>query len=872
MSCEEKRRLKQQEKGKANWRKWGPYLSERAWGTVREDYSESGTAWEHFPHDAARSKSYRWGEDGIAGISDDQQLICFAVSLWNGNDPILKERIFGLTGNEGNHGEDVKEYYYYLDNTPTHSYMKYLYKYPQKEFPYEKLVAKNRQRDRGTPEFELIDTGIFDENRYFDVEVEYAKDDAEDLYIYITVTNRGPDSADLVILPTLWFRNVWAWTDGNSKPSIKKTSPSSCELKQPMLGNYWFDAMDCGEMLFTENETDYESAHGYKTGFTFFKNAFHKYVINGNVDALNKENQGTKVAALYRNNFRPEEKKRFYLRLTNSKSSIKKKKADSILQDRKRETDIFYSDICLPTLKDEEKQIARQAYAGLLWTKQFYYFDVEKWLKGDPQMPKPSASRLNGRNKNWRHLNNADIISMPDKWEYPWYATWDLAFHCLPLAKIDPQFAKDQLILMCREWYMHPNGQLPAYEWSFDDVNPPVHAWAALRVYQIEKEHWGVADNAFLEKVFHKLLLNFTWWVNRKDADGHNIFQGGFLGLDNIGIFDRSSKLPTGGHLEQSDGTSWMAMYCLNMLSISLELAKNNHAYEDLATKFFEHFLYIAHAINNMGGESVALWDDEDGFYYDVLHIHGQKPYHLKTRSIVGLIPLFAVGIIDNEMLDKLPDFKLRMEWFLGNRKDLCKNVACLMSTEKRLLSIVDKERIVKILTKLLSSEEFLSDYGIRSLSKYHKDHPFVFKYNGTEHRVDYEPAESASGLFGGNSNWRGPIWFPINYLLIESLEKFHKFYGDSLKVEYPTGSGQFQTLDKIAAELSRRLVSIFMKNADGKRPVFGGTKKMQSDPNFREHLLFYEYFHGDNGAGLGASHQTGWTALVADLLERLHK
>jgi len=856
MSFKETKRLKEIENGEKGWRKWGPYLSERAWGTVREDYRH-GTAWEHVSHDAARSKAFRWSEDGIAGISDDMQNICFALSLWNHRDPILKERLFGLTGNEGNHGEDVKEYYYYLDNTPSHSYMKYLYKYPQAEFPYAKLVSENGRRGRDEPEYELIDTGVFDENRYFDVEVEYAKNSPEEIFIFITVSNRGPEAAKLTILPTLWFRNRWSWRNGTKKPLVKQLSESCCGIKNAAAGDYNFCSESDVEFIFTENETDYQSLHG---------------LITGAPESVNPDKKGTKVAAVIKESFESGQSKTFRFMLSDNKNSLDIKKADKLLQTRKKEADEFYENIGPKNISAEEKKLLRQSLSGLLWTKQFYYYDVAEWLKGDPKMPSPPAGRMHGRNKSWEHLNNADIISMPDKWEYPWYATWDLAFHCVPFTMVDPHFAKEQLILMCREWYMHPNGQLPAYEWSFDDVNPPVHAWAALEVFKMERECWGNSDYAFLEKVFHKLLLNFTWWVNRKDEEGMNIFQGGFLGLDNIGVFDRSNELPTGGHIEQSDGTSWMAMYCLNMLSISMELARNNPVYQDMATKFFEHFLYIANAMNNMGHEGVPLWDDEDGFFYDVLHVHGEKPYHMKIRSLVGLVPLFAVSVFDQELLDELPEFKVRMEWFLENRKDLCKNVACMRDTGvkgKGLLSIIRRDKLEKILSKLLSEEEFLSPYGIRALSKYHKENPFIYNHNGQEHRVDYEPAESRSGLFGGNSNWRGPIWFPMNYLLIESLKKYHDYFGDTLKVDCPTGSGKSRALDNVGTELSKRLISIFLPDKSGRKPMFGDSQKFQNDEHFKNHILFYEYFNGDDGAGVGASHQTGWTSLVANLIRK---
>jgi len=871
MKTKEHQRLLEADEKKTAWKKWGPYLSERSWGTVREDYSEHGTAWEYFPHDHARSKAYRWGEDGIAGISDENQFLCFSLGMWNGKDPIIKERLFGLTGNEGNHSEDVKECYYYLDSTPTHSYMKYLYKYPQSAYPYEELLAVNARRDRNDREYELVDTGIFDDNRYFDVFIEFAKTSAEDIVIEITAFNRGQEKAELHLLPTFLFRNIWSWSDGIKKPTIKATSKSSCKASHSILGEMHLASENADEWIFTENETDDELLYGMENSFPYKKNAFHKYLVDGKTEAVNPKKIGSKASALYNLNIDGGKSKKIRIRMSRKKMTKPFVDAGKILKERKNEADEFYTSIRPANIDDGKAEIQRQALAGLLWSKQFFYYDVDEWLKGDPKMPTPPASRNKGRNQHWRHLNNADIISMPDKWEYPWYATWDLAFHCVPFASIDPQFAKEQLILLCREWYMHPNGQMPAYEWAFGDVNPPVHAWSALKVYKIEKELTGKGDREFLEKVFQKLLLNFTWWVNRKDADGNNIFQGGFLGLDNIGIFDRSSKLPTGGHLEQSDGTSWMAMYCLNMLAISLELGEESSAYEDMATKFFEHFMYIAHAMNNIGTENISLWNDEDGFYYDVLHIHGEKPYHLKVRSMVGLIPLFAVHVIEKSQLDKFPNFKSRMDWFLENREDFCSNIACMRTPgqeERRILSIVRSDRLPTLLSKLVDSDEFLSDYGIRSISKLHKDNPYNFWINGDRLSVKYEPAESTSGMFGGNSNWRGPIWFPLNYLLVESLHTYHRYFGDKLKIECPNGSGKSLTLDGVATDISKRLISIFDKNKSGERPFSGDVKKLQTDPHFKDHILFYEYFHGDNGAGVGASHQTGWTAVVSSLID----
>jgi hypothetical protein len=874
-------RLQQSRERRAHWKRWGPYLSERAWGTVREDYSSYGTAWDYLPHDHARSKAYRWGEDGIGGISDRHQFICFAVSMWNGRDPILKERIFGLTGSEGNHGEDVKEYYFYLDSTPTHSYMKYLYKYPQAEFPYAKLVEENRRRGKDAPEFELMDTGVFDDDRYFDVEVEYAKNTAEDILIRINVTNRGPEAATLHLLPTIWFRNTWSWKNGEVRPSLRQIAnvrnASAIQLCQPALGHRWLFCDGAPELLFTENETNTQRLYNYENGARCAKDGINDYIVNGEKDAVNSAKTGTKAAAHYPMTLGPGETKTLKLRLTDlaippSNSDPCNGKFESTFDERIREADEFYDTLTPQHLSRDARGVMRKALAGLLWSKQFYYYDMNSWLKGDPTEPKPPAERLTGRNSQWTHLYNDDIISMPDKWEYPWYAAWDLAFHCVPLSIVDSDFAKDQLILLLREWYMHPNGQLPAYEWAFGDVNPPVHAWAAWRVYKIDKKRRGKGDTGFLERVFHKLMLNFNWWVNRKDADGRNVFQGGFLGLDNIGVFDRSAALPTGGYIEQSDGTSWMGMYCLNMLAIAMELAREDAAYEDVASKFWEHFLYIANAMNHLGDERRRLWNEEDGFYYDVLCLPDGTGFPMKVRSMVGLIPLFAVETLEPETLDKMKGFNRRLEWFIENRKDLTANVACMRTRgegERRMLSIVDREQLRRVLKVMLDENEFLSPFGIRALSRFHKDHPYTLQVNGTEHRVSYEPAESSTGLFGGNSNWRGPIWFPVNYLIIESLQKFHHYLGDEYKVECPTGSGQMMTLWEVAAELSRRLTRIFLRDSSGRRPVFGNNDKFQTDPNWNDLVLFNEYFHGDTGAGVGANHQTGWTGLVAKLIQQ---
>ncbi len=873
----EEQRLEESRDRKAHWKRWGPYLSERQWGTVREDYSAYGTAWEYLPHDHARSRTYRWGEDGIGGISDRHQLICFALALWNGRDPILKERLFGLTGSEGNHGEDVKEYYFYLDSTPTHSYMKMLYKYPQAEFPYRRLLDENRRRSKHEPEFELLDTGVFDDNRYFDVFVEYAKATSEDILIRITAHNRGPQAAELHLLPTIWFRNTWSWGRDDYRPKLSRASEKGSavvEIEHKTYGKRWLACEGAPELLFTENETNFKRIFGGENRTPYVKDSINDYLVHGAREAVNPAQTGTKAAADYGVKIAPGASVTLRLRLTNQApaGAAFGPPYDSIFAERIAEADEFYAKRSGRCGNDEACSIQRQAFAGMLWSKQFYQLDVRAWLEGDPACPPPPPERKHGRNSEWMHLYNADIISMPDKWEYPWYAAWDLAFHCISLALVDPDFAKEQLILLLREWYMHPNGQVPAYEWAFGDVNPPVHAWAAWRVYKIEKRIRGKGDRAFLERVFHKLLLNFTWWVNRKDADGRNIFQGGFLGLDNIGVFDRSAPLPTGGYIEQSDGTSWMAMYTLNLLAMAMELAGEDPAYEDVASKFWEHFVYIAHAMSHRGHDSMGLWDEADGFFYDVLRLPDGNHYPMKIRSMVGLIPLFAVQTLEPELLERLPDFKRRLEWFVDNRPDLTANVACMRTRgnkERRLLSIAGQDQLRSMLRYMLDEREFLSPYGIRALSQVHRNHPYALSVNGNVHRVDYEPAESSTGLFGGNSNWRGPIWFPVNFLLIESLQKFHHYYGADFKVEFPTGSGQMMTLWEVAGELSRRLTRIFLRGADGRRPVYGGLEKFQNDPHWRDYIQFHEYFHGDNGAGVGASHQTGWTGLVAKLIEQ---
>jgi hypothetical protein len=877
----EEERLQEELERRAHWRRWGPYLAERQWGTVREDYSPDGEAWKYFPHEHARSRAYRWGEDGIAGFSDRHQRFCFALALWNERDPILKERLFGLTNLEGNHGEDVKEYFYYLDATPTSSYLKYLYKYPQAEFPYRKLVEENSKRTRRDREYELLDTGIFDGDRYFDVFVEYAKADVEDILIRITAINRGPEPARLHLLPTLWFRNTWSWGGQIRWPKLRRI-PSmagavAVEGEQPDYGKRWLIAEGSPEILFTENETNSERLFGIKNRTPYVKDGIHEYVIRKNLDAVNLAQVGTKVAFHYPTEIAPGSSVTLRLRLTNQPQASQTPASEllgapfeTVLAERLREADQFYKQRHCPNMSEDAIRLQRQAFAGLIWSEQSYHYDVSTWLAGDPTQPQHAPQRLEGRNHEWRHLYNADVLLMPDKWEYPWYASWDLAFHCVALAPIDPDFAKEQLILLLREWYMHPNGQLPAYEWNFSNVNPPVHAWAAWRVYRIERRVRGKSDRAFLERVFHKLLLNFTWWVNRKDPSGQNVFQGGFLGLDNIGVFDRSMRLPDGTNLEQSDGTSWMAMYCLNMLAIAMELARADTAYEDVASKFFEHFIHIAHAMNEIGGEGMGLWNEQDGFYYDVLHRDGTD-YSLRVRSMVGLIPLFAVETFEPEDVDRLPAFKRRMQWFLDHHPDAPNHIDRSQRSEngvRYLFSVVNRKRLVRMARYLLDENEFLSPCGIRALSKYHRDHPYQFTFDGQQHSVDYEPAESTTELFGGNSNWRGPIWFPVNFLLIEALQRFDFYYGHELQVECPTGSGKMQTMWEVATELSRRLGRIFLRR-NGRRPVFGDNAKLQNDPHWRDLILFHEYFHGETGAGLGASHQTGWTALVGKLLEQ---
>ena len=876
----EETRLAEDVRRETNWKRWGPYLSERQWGTVREDYSGHGTSWEYFPHNHSGCRTYRWGEDGLLGITDREGRLCFALALWNGRDPILKERLFGLTGPQGNHGEDVKELYFYLDSTPTHSYMKALYKYPQAEYPYELLVEENQRRGKEEPEFELLDTGVFDGERYFDIFAEYAKASPNDILIRVTAINRGPEEARLAIAPTLWFRNTWSWGRTGEgywpKPSIRKDGDGRLLADHASLGRFRFAASPGpdGEppaFLFTENETNISRLYGQPNPSPYVKDAFHEYVIHAKREAVNPEGTGTKAAALYSFVLPPGGERTLRLRLSAPGESPEYpfgEEFERTFGERLREAKEYYGSVIPAGIPAEERRIARQAFAGLLWTKQFYHYSIRDWLEGDPSQPKPADGRKKGRNHDWPHLYNRDVISMPDKWEYPWYAAWDLAFHMIPFAQVDPHFAKEQLILFLREWYMHPNGQIPAYEFAFSDVNPPVHAWAALHVFRST----GGRDHLFLARVFQKLMLNFTWWVNRKDFHGENVFAGGFLGLDNIGVFDRSQDLPTGGHLEQADGTAWMAFYCSTMLSMALELAREDPAYDDMASKFFEHFIAIIDAMNEHGG--VGLWDEEDGFYYDHLHVDGRS-LPLRLRSLVGLIPLIAVGSLESDVITALPAFRKRMTWFLENRADLAQVITYLDTPSAgeahghRLLAIPSRERLIRILGYMLDETEFLSPYGIRSLSKIYRDNPYVFRMNGQEYRVEYLPGESNSGLFGGNSNWRGPVWFPVNYLLIEALERYHHFYGDTLRVECPTGSGKWMDLGEVAREISRRLVRIFLPDGQNGRPCHGGISRFAEDPNWRDLLLFHEYFHGDAGRGIGASHQTGWTALVVNLLGR---
>ncbi len=862
---EEKKRLQD-----TSWKTWGPYLSERQWGTVREDYSEHGSAWEFTSHETARSKAWRWGEEGLGGLCDDHLQLCLAVSLWNTRDPILKERMFGLTGNQGNHGEDVKELYYFLDATPTHSYLKMLYKYPQQEFPYSGLIDENGRRGRKDPEYEIQDTGIFNENKYFDVFIEYAKSSAEDILLKITVYNRGPEPAPIHVLPNLWFRNTWDWGYSSDKPSIERLTDASVLTQHKLLGKHILYAENPAQLLFCENESNNEKLYSIqgKTN-SYYKDGINDYVILG-ANTVNPGNGGTKAAFHFIKTIDPGKSETFRLRLSRNALEKPFEEFDRIFEKRINEADAFYKDIQTNQLTDELKSIQRQAYAGMIWCKQFYYFNVEKWLKGDPGCPPPPPERRKGRNHDWRHLNSSDIISMPDSWEYPWFAAWDLAFHCICFADIDPDFSKQQLTLLTHEWYMHPNGQLPAYEWAFSDVNPPVHAWATWKVYSVDKTAKGTGDTRFLETIFLKLLMNFTWWVNRKDEQGNNIFEGGFLGMDNIGLFDRNTPLPDGSILEQSDSTSWMCMYSLNMMRIALELSLTNPVYQDMATKFFEHFLYIAHAMFADGTEGTGLWDNEDEFYYDAIKKSNGQDQKLKIRSMVGLIPLLAVEILDDELLSGQKEFRERLYWFLDNRPELASLVSKWGekgNKEKHLLSLLRGHRMKQILYRMLDENEFLSDHGLRALSKYHQDNPYILQIDDVWFSIKYAPGESETALFGGNSNWRGPVWMPMNYLLIESLKRFHDYYGDDFRIEYPTRSGNLFSLKEIANLLAERVISLFTRDAGGKKPVFGDQPLFQNDPHFRDYTLFFEYFHGDTGKGLGASHQTGWTGLVARLL-----
>lgn len=886
----EEQRLKQNRTGEVNWYKWGPYLSERQWGTVREDYSSDGNAWDYFPHDHARSRAYRWGEDGLGGITDNHNLLCFALALWNGKDPILKERLFGLTNSEGNHGEDVKEYYFYIDSTPTHSYMKYLYKYPQAEFPYADLVQTNRNRSRYELEYELLDTGIFDDDRYFDVFVEYAKGDAEDILIKISIANRGSEAASIHVLPTLWFRNTWSWVDGGAKPvltmyegtgnSVVHASMSDTLFKD-MISDYYFYCEGVVPLLFTENETNNQRIFGTENASTFVKDGINNYIVHGQSDAVNPNKIGTKVSCDYEITVGAQETKVIRLRLTkhhpNQLTEPLGSNFDQIFGDRLKEADEFYQAVITPAVRadSDRTNIMRQALAGMMWTKQYFYYDLDRWLREHNVTPwTPSEQKRHIRNSNWFHMDNDDVVSMPDKWEYPWYAAWDLAFHMIPISLIDLDFAKDQLMLMLREDYLHPNGQIPAYEWNFGDVNPPVHAFATWEIYTRDRErNNGVGDINFLKYAFSKLLINFTWWVNRKDRNGSNLFEGGFLGLDNIGVFDRSSSLPTGGYLEQADGTAWMAFFSQRMFQITVELALHDPLYEDLAIKFFEHTMWIAGAMDRIGVHQDEMWDEEDGFFYDVLRLPDGNSTRLKVRSMVGLLPLMAVAVFPREAFDKLPRFRAEALEFIMRHPELTQNIHVPNEPGVRgrlMLSLLNESKLRRVLSRMLDESEFFSDYGIRSLSRYHLENPYCFYHEGQEYKVGYVPADSDSGMFGGNSNWRGPIWIPVNFLLIRSLLQLYGYYGDSFTVECPTGSGKYLTLFDVAQEISERIVNIFRKNESGRRPVYGDTEKFQTDPHWRDLILFYEYFHGDNGAGVGASHQTGWTGCVARIIHAL--
>jgi len=854
------------------WKKWGPYLSERQWGTVREDYSEDGNAWDYFTHDQARSRAYKWGEDGLAGYCDDKQQLCFAVALWNGRDPILKERMFGLTNSEANHGEDVKEYYFYLDSTPTHSYMKYLYKYPQAEYPYRDLVETNKRRSREEMEYELLDTGIFDEDQYFDVFVEYAKAEPEDTLVRISVHNRGPEPAQIHVLPTLWFRNTWSWEEDEPKPVLRQDDNGRIHASHAQLGDNTLHCEGAPELLFTENESNAERLWGQRNASPYVKDAFHRYVISGAHEAVNPAKSGTKGAAHYVLDVPAGGSKVVRLRMSNSRSANAFDTFDQVFESRLAEANEFYDRITPKNLNEDECRIHRQALAGMLWSKQYYYFDLDKWLTEHDAHPLVGSGKGSSRNGEWFHMLNSDVISMPDKWEYPWYAAWDLAFHTLSLSLVDFDFAKEQLLLMLRNQYAHPNGQIPAYEWNFGDVNPPVHAWATLFLFRVETE-LGRSDLRFLERSFQGLILNFNWWVNRKDPQGRNVFAGGFLGLDNIGVFDRSAELPTGGHLDQADGTAWMAFYCMCMLDIALILTEYDAMYEEVAMRFLEHFVWITYAMDRIGANHDEMWDTEDGFFYDLLHFPNGDATRLKIRSMVGLLPLCAASVFEPRSLANHTRMQELIALFRKRHPEVLEKIAIADGSfighgQRRMMSVCNKEKLQRILSYMLDETEFLSPYGIRSLSKYHLDHPFVFHLAGREYKVQYLPAESNTGMFGGNSNWRGPIWMPVNSLIIRGLLVMYSFYGDDFKVECPTGSGNYMTLYEVSMEISRRLSKIFLCDADGKRPVYGGTKKFQEDPHWRDYILFYEYFHGDNGAGLGASHQTGWTGLIARFLD----
>jgi Glycosyl hydrolase family 63 C-terminal domain len=869
---QETKRLNEAREGTASWRKWGPYLSERQWGTVREDYSTDGNAWNYLTHDQARSRAYRWGEDGIAGISDDRQMLCFAPALWNGRDPIIKERLFGLSNSEGNHGEDVKEYYFYLDSTPTHSYMKYLYKYPQMAYPYTDLVHTNGQRSRKDFEYELLDTGIFNENRYFDVFVEYAKESPEDVLIRISIFNRGPEAADVHVLPTLWFRNTWAGRAKSPRPSIRRVSGAhsvqATSADHPELGTYWLYVEGDPSLLFTDNETNNARIFGTPNATPYVKDAINDYLVHGRAEAVNPAQVGTKMASHHRWRIAPGDAMSLRLRLSSEDPRSLARpfhNFDGVFDTRLKEADEFYADVIPSTLNTDQSNVMRQALAGMLWSKQFYLYDVDQWLRErgtDPFVSKPGSAP---RNYHWHHMYNGDIISMPDKWEYPWYAAWDLAFQVVVLALVDVDFAKQQLELVLRERYLHPNGQIPAYEWNFSDVNPPVHMWAVMYVYQLDKIRKGRGDVGWLKSCFHKLLLNFTWWVNRKDRFGHNVFEGGFLGLDNIGVFDRSAQLPTGGYIEQADGTAWMALYADQMLEAVIELAMNEDGYVDMVLKFLEHDALITSSLARLG-EGVGMWDEEDGFFYDVLRT-GDRAQRLKVRSMVGLLPLCAATVFEPKVFERYPELERRFKRFLNQRpelRDTCHDPTKIGVAGRRLFSVMNEARLRRVLEKMLDEKEFLSPYGLRSVSQYHVEHPFLFHVGAQEYRVEYLPAESDSGMFGGNSNWRGPIWMPVNALIVRALLNYHTYYGSDFTVEYPTGSGRRMNLYQVAEDLVRRLTNIFLRGKDGRRPVYGGTIKFQEDKYWRDLILFYEYFHGDNGAGLGASHQTGWTGLVA--------